>query len=75
VRRTLKNEFRGVQLRAWLLRTYRMPLSTLSVAELRLIAEGKIREARQSRAGNIDSEVECSVICAPFHRPNLEDTA
>ena len=42
------------KLRAWLLRTCRAPLNTLSFEELRLVAEGKIREARRAHAGSID---------------------
>lgn len=43
------------KLRAWLLRTCRAPLSTLSFEELRLVAEGKIRDARRAHAGSIDT--------------------
>jgi len=35
------------RLRSWLLRECKMPLYTLSYEELRLIADGKIRDARR----------------------------
>lgn len=43
------------RLRAWLLRKCRAPLSTLSFEELRLVAEGKIHEARRAHAGGRDT--------------------
>lgn len=43
------------KLRAWLLRKCRAPLSTLSFEELRLVAEGRIREARQAHASGRDT--------------------
>jgi len=43
------------KLRAWLLQTCRAPLSTLSFEELRLVAEGKIHEARRAHAGGRDT--------------------
>jgi hypothetical protein len=42
------------RLRAWLLRHQRVPLSTLSFEELRLIAEGQSREALQVRTRSHD---------------------
>jgi hypothetical protein len=38
------------RLRSWLLRELKLPLSTLSYTELRLIAEGKREEARRIHA-------------------------
>jgi hypothetical protein len=43
------------KLKAWLLRQCGVPLSTLSYDELRLIAEGKTREALRLRAHGIDT--------------------
>ena len=42
------------RLRSWLLREFKMPLSTLSYEELRLIAEGKGSEARRIHAHGLD---------------------
>ena len=42
-------------LRSWLLRECRVPLSTLSYLELRLIAEGKVREALRARVRGRDT--------------------
>ena len=41
-------------LRSWLLRELKMPLSTLSYTELRLIAEGKREEARRFHAHGLN---------------------
>ena len=43
------------RLRSWLLREFKMPLSTLSFDELRLIAEGKGAEARRIHARGLDT--------------------
>ena len=42
------------KLRSWLLRQCGVPLGTLSYEELRLVAEGKIREALRLHAHGID---------------------
>ena len=42
------------KLKAWLLQRCGVPLSTLSYEELRLVAEGKIREALRLHAHEID---------------------
>ena len=43
------------QLRSWLLRVSGMPLHTLTYTELRLIAEGKIPEARRLHVRGCDT--------------------
>ena len=43
------------RLRSWLLRECKLPLYTLSYAELRLIAEGKSHEARHIHVHGIDT--------------------
>jgi hypothetical protein len=43
------------RLRSWLLRELKMPLSTLSYTELRLIAEGKREEARRLHAHGLNT--------------------
>ncbi len=43
------------KLRSWLLRRCRVPLNTLSYEELRLVAEGKIREALRLHAQGIEA--------------------
>ncbi len=42
-------------LRSWLLRECRVPLSTLTYDELRLIAEGKVREALRTHVRGLDT--------------------
>ena len=43
------------RLRSWLLRELKIPLSTLSYTELRLIAEGKREEARRLHARGLNT--------------------